>query len=118
MRPTSFSPTANVLSRARGFTLEAVATPGHCANHLCFALLEERALFSGDHVMAWSTSVVAPPDGSMGAYMASLEKLRVRDGDDLLARATAARSSSRSAMCARSPLHRLPARGFDPRRAR
>ncbi len=62
-----------------GFVIEAVATPGHCANHLCFALLEERALFSGDHVMAWSTSVVAPPDGSMGAYMASLDKVRARD---------------------------------------
>ena len=62
----------------RGFTIEAVATPGHCANHLCFALLEESALFSGDHVMAWSTSVVAPPDGSMGAYMSSLDKLRRR----------------------------------------
>jgi len=63
----------------RGFTVEAVATPGHCSNHLCLALLEEKALFSGDHVMAWSTSVVAPPDGSMGAYMASLDKLRARD---------------------------------------
>ncbi len=62
----------------RGFTLEAVATPGHCSNHLCFALLEEGALFSGDHVMAWSTSVVVPPDGSMRAYMASLDKLRAR----------------------------------------
>jgi glyoxylase-like metal-dependent hydrolase (beta-lactamase superfamily II) len=62
----------------RGFTVEAVATPGHCANHLCFALLEDGSLFSGDHVMAWSTSVVAPPDGSMGAYMASLEKVRAR----------------------------------------
>jgi glyoxylase-like metal-dependent hydrolase (beta-lactamase superfamily II) len=62
-----------------GFVIETVATPGHCANHLCFALLEERALFSGDHVMAWSTSVVAPPDGSMGAYMASLDKVRARD---------------------------------------
>src|SRR5271157_2792923 len=62
-----------------GFAIEAVATPGHCANHLCLALLEERALFSGDHVMAWSTSVVAPPDGSMGAYMASLEKVRCRE---------------------------------------
>lgn len=62
----------------RGFTLESVATPGHCSNHLCFALLEEEALFSGDHVMAWSTSVVAPPDGSMGAYMASLDKVRAR----------------------------------------
>ncbi len=61
-----------------GFTLEAIATPGHAANHLCFALLEENALFSGDHVMAWSTSVVAPPDGSMADYMASLEKLRSR----------------------------------------
>jgi len=61
-----------------GFTVEAVATPGHCANHLCFALLEEGALLSGDHVMAWSTSVVAPPDGSMRAYMDSLDKLRSR----------------------------------------
>jgi glyoxylase-like metal-dependent hydrolase (beta-lactamase superfamily II) len=61
-----------------GFSIEAVATPGHCSNHLCFALVEERALLSGDHVMAWSTSVVAPPDGSMRDYMASLEKLRGR----------------------------------------
>ncbi len=61
-----------------GYTMEAVATPGHCSNHLCFALLEEDALFSGDHVMAWSTSVVAPPDGSMRAYMDSLDKLRGR----------------------------------------
>ena len=60
------------------FTLETVATPGHSANHLCFAIPEENALFSGDHVMAWSTSVIAPPDGSMGAYMASLERLRSR----------------------------------------
>jgi glyoxylase-like metal-dependent hydrolase (beta-lactamase superfamily II) len=62
----------------RGFTIEAVATPGHCSNHLCFALMEEKALFSGDHVMGWSTSVVAPPDGSMSAYIASLDKLRAR----------------------------------------
>ena len=61
-----------------GYSIEAVATPGHCCNHLCFALIEDGALFSGDHVMAWSTSVVAPPDGSMRAYMASLEKLRGR----------------------------------------
>jgi glyoxylase-like metal-dependent hydrolase (beta-lactamase superfamily II) len=66
------------LWRGAGCTLEAVATPGHCANHLCFALREENALFSGDHVMAWSTSVVAPPDGSMRAYMDSLESLRGR----------------------------------------
>jgi glyoxylase-like metal-dependent hydrolase (beta-lactamase superfamily II) len=61
-----------------GFTIEAIATPGHCSNHLCFALLEENALFSGDHVMGWSTSIVAPPDGSMRAYMDSLDKLRGR----------------------------------------
>jgi glyoxylase-like metal-dependent hydrolase (beta-lactamase superfamily II) len=62
-----------------GFTLQAVATPGHTMNHLAFALREENALFSGDHVMAWSTSIVAPPDGAMGAYMASLERLMARD---------------------------------------
>ena len=62
----------------RGFTLEAIATPGHAANHLSFALIEENALFSGDHVMAWSTSVIAPPDGSMRAYLASLEKVARR----------------------------------------
>jgi glyoxylase-like metal-dependent hydrolase (beta-lactamase superfamily II) len=61
-----------------GYTIEAVATPGHCSNHLCFALLEENALFSGDHVMGWSTSIVAPPDGSMRAYMESLDKMRGR----------------------------------------
>lgn len=62
-----------------GWTLEAVETPGHTMNHLAFAFPEENALFSGDHVMAWSTSVVAPPDGSMRAYLASLDKLRARD---------------------------------------
>ncbi len=62
-----------------GYTLKAVATPGHTGNHLAFALPEERALFSGDHVMAWATSVVIPPDGKMGDYMASLEKLLARD---------------------------------------
>jgi glyoxylase-like metal-dependent hydrolase (beta-lactamase superfamily II) len=58
-----------------GWTLTAVATPGHTSNHLCFALEESGALFTGDHVMGWSTSVVAPPDGDMAAYMASLDKL-------------------------------------------
>jgi glyoxylase-like metal-dependent hydrolase (beta-lactamase superfamily II) len=62
-----------------GFVLRAVATPGHASNHLAFALEEERALFSGDHVMAWSTTVVAPPDGSMADYMRSLERLQARD---------------------------------------
>jgi len=62
-----------------GWTIEAVATPGHLSNHLCFALAEEKALFTGDHVMGWSTTVVAPPDGDMGDYLASLEKLLARD---------------------------------------
>ena len=66
-----------------GWTLEAVATPGHTANHLCFALAEEATLFTGDHVMAWSTSIVAPPDGAMVDYMASLRRLMAR-GDRLL----------------------------------
>lgn len=63
------------------WTLTAVATPGHTSNHLCFALAEEKALFTGDHVMGWSTTVVAPPDGDMAAYMASLRKLLDRDDD-------------------------------------
>ena len=60
------------------WTIEAVATPGHTSNHLCYSVLESGALFTGDHVMAWSTSVVSPPDGDMAAYMASLEKLYAR----------------------------------------
>lgn len=62
-----------------GWRLTAVATPGHTSNHLCYALDPAGALFTGDHVMGWSTSVVSPPDGDMGAYMASLERLMVRD---------------------------------------
>jgi glyoxylase-like metal-dependent hydrolase (beta-lactamase superfamily II) len=61
-----------------GWTLRAVATPGHTSNHLCFALGESGALFTGDHVMGWSTTVVAPPDGDMAAYMASLALLQER----------------------------------------
>lgn len=61
-----------------GWTLEAVATPGHTSNHLCFALQEADALFTGDHVMGWSTTVVSPPDGDMAAYMASLDRLMRR----------------------------------------
>jgi glyoxylase-like metal-dependent hydrolase (beta-lactamase superfamily II) len=61
-----------------GWTIEAVATPGHTANHMAFALEEADLLFSGDHVMAWSTPVVAPPDGAMSDYMASLQKLARR----------------------------------------
>ncbi|MFM8541679.1 MAG: MBL fold metallo-hydrolase [Chakrabartia sp.] len=63
----------------QGWTLTAVATPGHTSNHLCFALAEEKALFTGDHVMSWSTSVVSPPDGDMAAYMRSLALLMDRD---------------------------------------
>jgi glyoxylase-like metal-dependent hydrolase (beta-lactamase superfamily II) len=62
-----------------GFTITGLHTPGHTSNHMCYALAEEAALFSGDTVMGWSTSVVAPPDGDMGDYLASLEKLRERD---------------------------------------
>jgi glyoxylase-like metal-dependent hydrolase (beta-lactamase superfamily II) len=65
--------------RGPGYGLRAVATPGHTANHLAFALESERALFSGDHVMAWATSVIIPPDGRMRDYVASLEKLLLRD---------------------------------------
>ncbi len=60
------------------WTIEAVATPGHTSNHFAFALLEENALFPGDCVMGWSTSVVSPPDGDMGDYLRSLEKVRAR----------------------------------------
>ncbi len=62
-----------------GWTLQALHTPGHISNHLCFALPEEQALFSGDHVMGWSTSVISPPDGNMADYFASLRKLLPRD---------------------------------------
>lgn len=65
------------------WTLETLATPGHASNHLAFALIEENALFSGDHVMGWATSVVAPPDGDMGAYMDSLERVTARKFDTL-----------------------------------
>jgi glyoxylase-like metal-dependent hydrolase (beta-lactamase superfamily II) len=61
-----------------GFTFECVFTPGHTSNHMCFELVEEKALFTGDHVMGWSTTVVAPPDGDMRSYMASLRKLLAR----------------------------------------
>lgn len=62
-----------------GWHLTAVATPGHTSNHLCFHLRQENALFTGDHVMGWSTTVVSPPDGDMADYMQSLERLIARD---------------------------------------
>ncbi len=58
-----------------GWSVKAIHTPGHLSNHLCFELREEKTLFSGDHVMGWSTSIVSPPDGDMTQYLASLEKL-------------------------------------------
>jgi len=66
-----------------GWTLRAIATPGHTSNHVCFALEETRACFTGDHVMGWSTSVVVPPDGDMNAYLASLERIRDEGFDSL-----------------------------------
>jgi len=62
-----------------GWRLAAVATPGHTSNHLCFALEGSGQLFTGDHVMGWSTTVIAPPDGDMAAYMDSLKLLLARD---------------------------------------
>jgi glyoxylase-like metal-dependent hydrolase (beta-lactamase superfamily II) len=67
------------LVHGNGWTVEAVHTPGHTSNHLCYALLEERAFFPGDHVMGWSTSVIGPPDGSLRQYLASLRLLLDRD---------------------------------------
>lgn len=66
-----------------GWTLKAIHTPGHTATHMCFALPEENALFCGDHIMGWSTTIVAPPDGDMGDYMASLDKVQELDFDIL-----------------------------------
>ena len=76
-RPDRALPDGEIVA-GKGFTIEAVATPGHTANHMAFAFKEANLLFSGDHVMAWSTPVVAPPDGAMSDYMASLKKLARR----------------------------------------
>src|SRR5260221_364389 len=69
------------MNEGEGWALQAVATPGHTANHLAFAWQPRKISFVGDHVMGWSTSIVAPPDGSMIDYMASLERLTQRDED-------------------------------------
>ncbi len=66
-----------------GWTVEALHTPGHISNHLCFALREEQAVLTGDHVMGWSTTVIPPPDGDLAAYLRSLELLLNRDDDVL-----------------------------------
>ena len=62
-----------------GWSLEAIATPGHTSNHLCYALAEENACFTGDHIMGWSTTVITPPDGDMTDYLQSLEAIRARN---------------------------------------
>ena len=67
--------------QGKDWTVECVYTPGHTSNHICYALQEEKALFTGDHVMGWSTSVIGPPDGDMTSYMTSLEKLLERDDE-------------------------------------
>ncbi len=76
----SFSPTNKLkdgaLIKGEDWTFKAIHTPGHTSNHICFHWLEENVIFTGDHIMGWSTSVISPPDGDMGAYMASLEKLK------------------------------------------
>lgn len=78
----SFKPDEEIrhgdIIRGDGWTIEAIHTPGHTSNHMCFALKEENILFSGDHIMGWSTSVVSPPDGHMGDYLNSLEDVRSR----------------------------------------
>jgi len=61
-----------------GWTFEAIPTPGHTSNHICYGLAEENALFSGDHIMGWSTTVITPPDGDMGAYFASLDRIQAK----------------------------------------
>ena len=64
-----------------GWTIEAIHTPGHTSNHMCYALPEENTLFSGDHIMGWSTSVVSPPDGHMGDYLRALTEVKRRNFD-------------------------------------
>jgi len=78
----TFTPDVSVCGGARiagdGWTMEAIPTPGHTSNHICYALGEENACFTGDHIMGWSTTVVTPPDGDMGDYMASLALIKAR----------------------------------------
>lgn len=66
-----------------GWTMEAIATPGHTSNHICFGFKEENACFTGDHIMGWSTTVITPPDGDMTDYLASLDEIRRRQFDVL-----------------------------------
>jgi len=82
-----------------GWTLRAVATPGHTSNHLCFALEETAALFTGDHVMGWSTSVIVPPDGDMAIISPASTSSTSGRTASIIPR-TAPRSKSRSSLCA------------------
>ena len=61
------------------YTIEVIHTPGHLSNHICLSIKEKKALFSGDHVMGWATTLISPPDGDLGSFMKSLEKLSKRD---------------------------------------
>jgi glyoxylase-like metal-dependent hydrolase (beta-lactamase superfamily II) len=77
-RPDVAVADGEVAASGPGWTLRAVHTPGHTSNHLCVALAEESALFTGDHIMGWSTTVVSPPDGDMAAYIDSLRQVAGR----------------------------------------
>ena len=96
-----------------GWSIEAVATPGHTANHMAYAFKEKNALFVGDHVMGWATSIVAPPDGAMSDYMASLNKLAQAQRGDLFPRP---RPGDQRRVAVRGLLHPASqgARGLDP----
>jgi glyoxylase-like metal-dependent hydrolase (beta-lactamase superfamily II) len=76
--PTIAPVDGGVVVDAGGLTITAVHTPGHTSNHMCFALAEEQSLFTGDHIMGWSTTVVSPPDGDMAAYIDSLQRVAAR----------------------------------------
>ena len=71
----------NDIIKSDEWSIEVIHTPGHTSNHICYALLDENILFSGDHVMGWSTTVIVPPDGNMDDYLVSLEKLLSRNED-------------------------------------
>ena len=69
--------------KGKDWTIEAIHTPGHTSNHMCYALAEENLLFSGDHIMGWSTTVISPPDGDMGDYLDSLDRILDRNFDTI-----------------------------------
>ncbi len=81
----SFKPDVEIrdghMFKGKDWTIKAIHTPGHTSNHMCYALAEENTLFSGDHIMGWSTSVVSPPDGNMGDYLRGLEIVKDKNFD-------------------------------------